>query len=157
MNDLVLQYSLTVGALVPITALAMASDASWAVTVSEDGTIRTLASGGDPRFLRRVVPVDGRQPVAAALFANRLIRVIWASGDRLALFENERGAWPRNEVFAAPAPVRAVAFSPSGRIAVMACADGTLTSLDVATGEYGRKPVAGPRPARAPPGGGRGR
>ena len=107
MNDLVLQYSLTVGALVPITALAMASDASWAVTVSEDGTIRTLGTGVEPRVLRRVVPVDGRQPVAVALFANRLIRVIWASGGRLALFENERGAWPRNEVFAAPAPVRA--------------------------------------------------
>ena len=94
-------------------------------------------------------PVDGRQPVAVALFANRLIRVIWASGDRLALFENERGAWPRKEVFAAPAPVRAVAFSPSGRIAVVACADGTLTSLDVATGESGRKLVAGVALTRA--------
>ena len=149
MNDLVLPYSLTVGALVPIAALAMASDASWAVTVSEDGTIRTLGTGVGPRVLRRAVPIDGRQPVAVALFANRLIRVIWASGDRLALFENERGAWPRKEVFAAPAPVRAVAFSPSGRIAVVACTDGTLTSLDVATGESGRKLVAGVALTRA--------
>ena len=136
------------GALVPIVALAMASDVSWAVTVSHDGTVRTLGTGAVPRVLRRAVPIDGDQPVAVSLVAGRLVRVVWAAEDGLRLFENDRGAWPRNEVFAVPASITALAFAPSGRIVMLACDDGTLLRFDVITGKFGERLTTGSSPAR---------
>jgi pSer/pThr/pTyr-binding forkhead associated (FHA) protein len=133
---------------VTIAALAMAPDVSWAVAVSADGTVRTLGTGSAPRVLRRAVPLDGQQ-VAVTLIAGRLIRVAWAAGDGLGLFESDRGAWPRNTVFAAPARITAVAFAPSGRIAMLACDDGTLLRLDVATGTFGERLTTGSSPAHA--------
>ena len=76
------------GPLVPIAALAMAPDASWAVTVTQDGTIRTLGTGTEPRILHQAVPIDGSQPVAVALADSRLIRVVWAAKDGLGLYES---------------------------------------------------------------------
>ena len=96
--------------LVPIAALAMGPDASWAVAVTQDGTIRTLGTGAEPRVLRQAVPVDGSQPVGVALIGSRLIRVVWAADDGLGLYENADGDEPRLETFPAPAPIRALAF-----------------------------------------------
>ena len=137
------------GALVKIAALAMASDVSWAVTVSDDGTARTLGTGAAPRVLRRAVPIDGQQPMAVSLVAGRLIRIVWAAGDGLGVFENDRGAWPRNEVFAAPAVITALAFAPSGRIAMLGCDDGTLLRFDAASGTFGETLTTGTSYARA--------
>jgi hypothetical protein len=137
------------GPLVPIAALAMAFDASWAVTVTQDGTIRTLGTGTEPRVLRQAVLVDGSQPLAVALADSRLIRVVWAAEDGIGLYENADGNEPRLETFPVPAPIRALAFSPSGRIAIAGCADGTLLSLDAATGEFGRRVSIGLLPAGA--------
>jgi hypothetical protein len=137
------------GPLVPIAALATASDASWAVTVTKDGTIRTLGTGPEPRVLPQAVPIDGSQPVAVALTDSRLIRVVWVAEDGLGLYENADGDEPRLETFPVPAPIRALAFSPSGRIAIAGCADGTLLSLDAATGEFGRRVSIGLLPAGA--------
>src|ERR1700722_11303247 len=137
------------GPLVPIAALAMAFDASWAVTVTQDGTIRTLDTGTEPRVLRQAVLVDGSQPVAVALADSRLIRVVWAAEDGIGLYENAAGNEPRLATFPVPAPIRALAFSPSGRIAIAGCADGTLLSLDTATGEFGRRVSIGLLPAGA--------
>src|ERR1700733_5906980 len=137
------------GPLVPTAALAMAADASWAVTVTQGGTIRTLGTGAQPRALRQAVPVDGSQPVAVALVDSRLIRVVWAADNGLSLYENADGDEPRLETFPAPAPIRALAFSPSGRIAIAGCADGTLLSLDTDTREFGRRVSIGLLPAGA--------
>jgi TIR domain/FHA domain len=137
------------GPLVPIAALAMASDASWAATVTQDGTIRTLGTGTEPRILHQAVPIDGSQPVAVALADSRLIRVVWAAQDGLGLYESADGDEPRLETFPVPAPIRALAFSPSGRIAIAGCADGTLLSLDTVTGEFGRRVSIGLLPAGA--------
>src|ERR1700721_2928926 len=137
------------GPLVPIAALAMAFDASWAVTVAQDGTIRTLGTGAEPRVLPQAVPVDDSRPVAVALADHGLIRVVWAAEDGLGLYENADGDEPRLETFPVPAPIRALAFSPSGRIAIAGCADGTLLSLDTATGEFGRRVSIGLLPAGA--------
>jgi len=95
------------------------------------------------------VPVDGSQPVAVALVDSRLIRVVWAADNGLSLYENADGDEPRLETFPAPAPILALAFSPSGRIAIAGCADGTLLSFDTATGEFGRRVSIGLLPAGA--------
>src|ERR1700734_2132947 len=137
------------GPLVPTAALAMASDASWVVAVTQDGTIRTLGTGAEPRVLRQAVPVDGSRPVAVALADNGLIRVVWAAEDGLGLYENAEGDEPRLETFPVPAPIRALAFSPSGRIAIAGCADGTLLSLDTGTREFGRRVSIGLLPTGA--------
>ena len=42
-----------------------------------------------------------------------------------------------------------MALSPSGRLAVVACGDGTLRSLDPGTGESGWTLATGPSTARA--------
>ncbi len=54
-----------------IAAAAMAPDASWAITVSADGTVRTWGTGVPPREIRRAVLIDGSQPVAVALAGDR--------------------------------------------------------------------------------------
>ena len=134
--------------LTQIVALAMAPDASWAVTVSADGTVRTRGSGVPPRLIRRAVPIDGSQPVAVTLAGDR-VRVLWADGETIRLHENVKGAWPRDAEFAVPVPVRALALSPSGMLAVAACADGTLRVLNTGTGQFAPPVAAGGETVRA--------
>ncbi len=134
--------------LAQIAAMAMAPDASWAVTVSADGTVRTWGGGVPPRVIRRAVTVDRGQPVAVALSGDR-VRVLWATGVTIRLYENVKGAWPRNDEFTAPEPVRALALSPSGLLAVVACDDGTVRTLNAGTGEFGLPLVTGRPAARA--------
>jgi len=131
-----------------IAAVAMAPDASWAITVSADGTVRTWGTGVPPREVRRAVPVDGSQPVAVARAGDR-IRVLWTDAATIRLHETVQGAGPREAEFAAPAPVRALALSPSGVLAAVACADGTLRTLNAGTGEFGPALATGGRVARA--------
>jgi hypothetical protein len=124
-------------ALVQIAAVAMAPDASWAVTVAADGTVRTWGTGVTPRVIRRAVPIYDGQPTAVARSGDR-IRVLWATGETIRLYENVKGAYPREDAFLASASVRALALSPSGTLAVVACADTTLRILNVGTGELSR-------------------
>jgi TIR domain len=131
-----------------IAAVAMAPDASWAITVSADGTVRTWGTGVPARVINRAVPIDGSQPVAVARAGDR-IRVLWADAATIRLHENVPGARPRDAEFAAPAPVRALAMSPSGVLAVMACTDGSLRTLNAGTGEFGPALATGGRIARA--------
>lgn len=122
--------------LVQIAAVAMASDASWAVTVAADGTVRTQGPGVTPRVIRRAIPIRDGQPTAVALLGNRL-RVLWATGETIRLHENVQGAWPRDDDFLASASVQALALSPSGALGIVACVDATLRILNVDTGEFG--------------------
>ena len=131
-----------------IAAAAMAPDASWAITVSADGTVRTWGTGVPPREIRRAVPIDGSQPVAVALAGDR-IRVLWTDAAAIRLHETVKGTRSREAEFAAPAPVRALAMSPSGVLAAVACADGTLRTLNAGTGEFGPALATGGRVARA--------
>jgi len=126
----------------------MAPDASWAVTVGADGSVRTWGTGVPPRVIRRAVPLRGGEPVAVALSGDR-IRVLWAAGATIRLHENVRGAFPRDDKFAAPARVRALALSPSGLLAVVACDDGTIRPLVAGTGEFGAPLATGGSAARA--------
>jgi hypothetical protein len=132
--------------LTQIVAVAVAPDASWAVTVSADGTVRTRGTGVPPRPIRWAVPIDGSQPVAVALAGDR-VRVLWADGATIRLRENVPSAWPREAEF--PAPVRALALSPSGVLAVAACADGTLRVLNTGTGEFAPPVAVGGKTALA--------
>jgi hypothetical protein len=131
-----------------IAAVSMAPDASWAVTVSADGTVRTWGAGGPARVINRAVPIDGRQPVAVARAGDR-IRVLWADAATIRLHENVKGARPRDAEFPAPAPVRALAMSPSGVLAAVACDDGALRTLNAGTGEFGPALATGGRIAAA--------
>jgi hypothetical protein len=131
-----------------IAAVAMAPDASWAITVSADGTVRTWGTGVPPRVIRRAVLIAGSQPAAVALAGDR-VRVLWADGETIRLHENVKGARPREAEFAAPAPVRALAMSPSGVLAAVACADGTLRTLNAGTGQFGPALATGGRIAQA--------
>ncbi|HEX5300212.1 MAG TPA: hypothetical protein VFW50_24770 [Streptosporangiaceae bacterium] len=47
-----------------IAAVAMAPDASWAITVSAEGTVQTWGTGVPPRVIHWAVLIDGTQPVA---------------------------------------------------------------------------------------------
>ena len=131
-----------------IAAVAMAPDASWAVTVSAEGTIQTWGTGGPARVIHWAVPIDGSQPVAVARAGDR-IRVLWADGATIRLHENVRGARPRDAGCGAPALVRALAMSPSGVLAAVACADGTLRALNAGTGEFGPEFATSGRTAQA--------
>src|SRR3954454_11817732 len=145
-----------------IAAVSMAPDASWAVTVSADGTVRTWGAGGPGRVINPAgpldgrppgggggaVPIAGRQPVAVARAGDR-IRVLWADAATIRLHENVKGARPRDAEFPAPAPVRALAMSPSGVLAAVACDDGTLRTLNAGTGEFGPALATGGRIAAA--------
>lgn len=131
-----------------IAAVAMAPDASWAVTVSAEGTVQTWGTGGPARVIHWAVPLDGSQPVAVARAGDR-IRVLWADGATIRLHENVRGARPRDAGCGAPAPVQALAMSPSGVLAAVACADGTLRALNAGTGEFGPEFATSGRTAQA--------
>lgn len=131
-----------------IAAVAMAPDASWATTVSAEGTVQTWGTGVPSRVIHWAVPTDGSQPVAVARAGDR-IRVLWADGETIRLHENVRGSRPRDAACGAPAPVQALAMSPSGVLAAVACADGTLRTLNAGTGEFGPELATSGRTARA--------
>jgi hypothetical protein len=135
-------------ALAQIAAVAMAPDASWAVTVARNGTVRTLGTGIDQRTIRRAVAIDGGAPVAVALSGNRL-RVLSAAQGTIRLGEHVRGALPRQDSFTAPTRVTALALSPSGRLAAVACDDRTLRCLDVGSGEFSLPLASGTLTVRA--------
>jgi hypothetical protein len=132
----------------PIVAAAMAPDTSRAVTVAGDGTVRTWGAGVDSSVSRGTVPIGG-QSVTVAMSVSGMVRVLWAAEETLELSEEVRGVWSRNIACRALAPVRAVALSPSGRVAVIACEDGTLRSLNVITGKFGWTLATGALTARA--------
>ena len=138
-----LRYSMCMTALVQLAAVAMAPDASWAVVMSGDGTVWTWGPGAAPRVIRQAVAIDAGQPVAVALSGPRLT-VIWAAEGMIRRYDDLEGAPPRDDVFQVPQSVTAVALSPSGRLAVVACADGTLRCLNPGTGEFGWTLAAGP-------------
>src|SRR5580700_8275654 len=123
-----LRYCMFMAALVQISAVTMAPDASWAVSVAADGTVRTWGSGA-PSVIRQTAPVDVGQPVAVALSAEHL-RVLWAAEATIRRYE----APPRDDTFPAAARVRALALSPSGRLAVVAGDDATLRTVNADTG-----------------------
>src|ERR1044071_10487201 len=131
-----------------IAAVAMAPDASWAITVSAEGTVQTWGTGVPSRVIHWAVPIDGSQPVAVARAGDR-IRVLWADGATIRLHENVRGARPRDAECGTPAPVQALAMSPAGVLAAVACADGTLRTLNAGTGEFGPELATSGRTAQA--------
>jgi len=131
-----------------IAAVAMAPDASWAITVSAEGTVQTWGTGVPSRVIHWAVPIDGSQPVAVARAGDR-IRVLRADRAAIRLPENVRGARPRDAECGAPAPVQALAMSPSGVLAAVACADGTLRTLNAGTGEFGPELATSGRTAQA--------
>ncbi len=135
-------------ALVQMAAVAMAPDASWAVSVPGDGTVRTWDPRAAARLIRPTVAIDPGQPVAVALSGDDLT-VIWAGEGTIRRYDDLKDASPRDDVFQVPQSVSAVALSPSGCLAVVACADGTLRSLDPGTGEFGWTVATGPSAARA--------
>ena len=90
--------------LVQIAAVTMAPDASRAVVVDGDGTVRTWGIEAVPRLIRQMAAIDvGRSP-AVALAGERL-RVLWGAEDSIRLRENVEGTWTRDDVFPAPAQV----------------------------------------------------
>ena len=126
----------------------MAPDASRAVVVAGDGTVRTWGIEAVPRPIRQTEAIDvGRSP-AVALAGERL-RVLWGAEDSIRLRENVEGTWTRDDVFPAPAQVHALALSSSGDLAVVACDDGTLRSVNADTGEFGLTLATGGLTARA--------
>jgi WD40 repeat protein len=90
-------------------------------------------TGVPPRLIPRAVPIDGSQPVAVALAGDRVL-VLWADGATIRLHENAEGAEPRVAEFKVAAQVHALALSPSGVLAVAACADGKLRVLNTGYG-----------------------
>lgn len=127
--------------------MAMAPDASWAITVSAEGTVQTWGSGTPSRVIHWAVPIDGSEPVAIARAGER-IRVLWADGKTIRLHENVRGGRRRDAECEAPAPVQALAMSLSGVLAAVACADGTLRTMNAGTGEFGPELATSGRTAR---------
>ncbi len=132
----------------PIVAAAMAPDWSWAVTVADDGTVRAWDAGLKSWVNRGTVPI-GAQPVTVAMSGSRRVRVLWAAEETLSMYEEIQGVWSRNDVARTSAPVRALAVSRSGGVAVIACEDGTLRSLNVLTGTFGWTLATGGLTARA--------
>jgi hypothetical protein len=116
--------------------VATAPDASRAVTVAANGRVRIWGIGVSPRVIRWAVPIHGGDPVAVAVSENR-IRVLRVDGTAIWRHENVEGAVQRDGYFiaVAPAPVQALALSPSGALAVAAYFDGTVQILNADTGE----------------------
>jgi hypothetical protein len=132
----------------PIAAVAMAPDASWAITVSAEGTVQTWGTGMPQRVIHWAVPIDGSEPVAVARAGDR-VRVLWADGKTIRLHENVRGGRRRDAECGTPATVQALAMSLSGVLAAVACADGTLRTMNAGTGEFGPELATSGRTARA--------
>jgi TIR domain len=138
-----------------VAAASLAPDASWAVTVAKDGTVRTWVHGTAAGISREAVSLTADGPVAVALSGNvvalsgGVVRVFWAAEGMLWLYERFPGTWPRLDDFPAPAPVRAVAISSSGRAAVVACDDGTLRGLNMRARQWGWTLATGASRVRA--------
>jgi hypothetical protein len=111
--------------LVPVVAASLAPDASWAVTVAKDGSVRTWVHGAAASVTRGVAGLAVGEPVAAAVLGKVVaqsggaVRVLWVAEGTLWLYERFPGTWPRRDAFQAPASVRAVAVSPLGGAAVV--------------------------------------
>jgi hypothetical protein len=122
-------------ALVPIVAVAMAPDMSWAVAVREDGTVweRTGALGD---ILLRSGDIDADKPVAVTLSGSPR-RVLWTTGETLKLYGSSRYDLMASSVLPVAASIRALALSPSGNLAVVAFSDATLRTLNVPTWQLG--------------------
>jgi hypothetical protein len=120
--------------LVPIVAVSLAPDASLVLAFTRDGVVRTWRHGTAVSTRRSSASIGG--PAAAAV-SGPVVRVVWAVEGAVRLYEYVPGARPRRLDLTAPAPVRALALSPSGDAAVLACSDGTLRALDVRTQKYG--------------------
>ena len=134
--------------LVQIVAVTMAPDASWAVVVAGDGTVRTWGIEAVPRLICQTEAIDvGRSP--AVTLAGERLRVLWGTEATIRLRENVEGTWTRDEVFPAPAQVGALALSSSGDLAVVACDDGTVRVVNAGTGEFGLTLATGGLTARA--------
>jgi hypothetical protein len=123
-------------ALMQIAAVATAPDASRAVTVAANGRVRIWGIGVSSRVIRWAVPIHDGDPVAVAVSENR-IRVLRVDGTAIWRHENVEGAVQRDGYFmaVAPAPVQALALSPSGALAAAAYCDGTVQILNADTGE----------------------
>ncbi len=134
-------------ALVPIVAASLAPDGSRAATVARDGAVRTWTNGAVLRAGRSSVHIGGG-PVAVALSGDA-VRVLWVAGEMLRLYERAPGTQPKRHALSAPATVRAVALSPSGGAAVVACDDETLRGIEVRTREFVWTLATGALPVRA--------
>lgn len=121
-------------ALVSIAAASLAPDASRAVSVTNDGIVRRWVSGAVMRADRIPVSIGGP---AAVAFSGDVVRVLWAAGGVLRLYEHAPDTPEQYHTVPAPALVRALALSPSGRAAVVACGDGTLHGLEVHARQFG--------------------
>src|SRR3954469_3890835 len=120
-------------ALAPVLAVAIGPDVSWTLAVDADGrVVRWLGDGGRP-----VGAVPGVAAPASVAAGEQWWRVLWRDA--------EGGLWVGGASFApkaaavrapvpTPAPVAALGLSPSGRQAVVACADARLHRLDPVTG-----------------------
>ena len=74
--------------------------------------------------------------MAVSLSESRALKVLSVTGDRFSLDDGVLGGeLRRTEVIRDVGEVRAVALSPSGSVALIACADGTLWGLDVRSWE----------------------
>ena len=138
------------GGSAPIVAVSLAPDAAGAVAIAKDGMVRTWANG-KPVSTRtdRVPSIGAGASVVAAALSDNVVRVLWGDGRVLWLYERASDAPPgTGGLAAAPALVHAVALSPSGSAAVVACGDGTLRGLDVRTGEFGWTLAAGESPVQ---------
>jgi len=133
--------------LMPIVAASLTPDASRAATVAKGGVLRTWVNGVVVPTGKSSVDIGGG-PTAAALFDN-VVKVLWVAGGMLRLYEYGPGTRERYYTLPAPARVRALALSPSGSAAVVACKDGTLRGLDVRTRKFGRMLTTGALPVRA--------
>jgi WD40 repeat protein len=131
-----------------IAAVATAADASWAISVDASGTVQTWGTGTPARVIHWAVPIDGSQPTAVAQAGGR-VRILWADGKTIRLNENGPGIRPRDAQLELPAAVQALAMSPSGVLAAVACADGTLRTLNAGTGAFGPELATGGRTAQA--------
>jgi hypothetical protein len=130
--------------VVPVVAASLAPDASLALTVARDGAVRTWYRGTVVSAGQVPAHIGVGAPVAAALSSGvitvvwvveRVVSAVWVEGP-LRLFEDpDTLIGPRN-LPPVPAPIRALALSPSGDIAVLACDDGTLRGLNVRTQEF---------------------
>jgi WD40 repeat protein len=132
---------------IPIVAASLAPDASRAVTVTKDGMLRTWVNGAVVHTGRTSVHIGGG-PAAAALSGD-VVKVLWVAGRMVRLYEHAPETRKQYRTVRAPAPVKALALSPSGSAAVVACDDGTLRGLDVPTREFGWTLATGELPVRA--------
>ena len=122
------------------SAVAMAPDASWAVAVAGDGTVRTLGTGVAPR----AVTIDVGQPAAVALSGERL-RVLWAAERTIRLHESVEGARVRERY---PLRMPVAAQHQAVGVAVAACRQLTpACAVDHDRGQLSSHAIPSPIPS----------